>query len=167
MITHPPPALDTQQVEIVGRNLLITRLVSSGLEVARPERDRGIDLIAYLDREPEGGFRAVPLQLKAASTRSVSADRKYERIPGLHVVFAWQVAEPRAAEFFCLSPDQIHALAGDMGWPETDSWKLRGKYTTNKPSARLCGLLEPHRMCTAADWLRSIRGGRAGAAGPA
>jgi hypothetical protein len=33
-----PP--DSQIVEIVGRNWLVTELYRSGLEVARPERDR-------------------------------------------------------------------------------------------------------------------------------
>jgi len=42
-------AMDSQTVEIIGRNYLVSRLVSDGLEVARPERDRGVDLIAYLD----------------------------------------------------------------------------------------------------------------------
>lgn len=62
-----PPALDAQQTEIVGRNLLISALVASGVEVARPERDRGVDLIAYLDLESERGFQAMPVQLKASA----------------------------------------------------------------------------------------------------
>lgn len=41
-----PMALDSQSVEIIGRNFLVSQLVADGLEVTRPERDRGVDLIA-------------------------------------------------------------------------------------------------------------------------
>lgn len=41
--------VDTQLVELAGRNWLASELLRAGLEVARPERDRGIDLIAYVD----------------------------------------------------------------------------------------------------------------------
>ena len=58
-------ALDSQQVELIGRNLLIAQLVADGLEVAVPTRDRGVDLIVYSDREEHGRFVAKPIQLKA------------------------------------------------------------------------------------------------------
>lgn len=49
--------MDTQTVEIIGRNYLVSRLVSARLEVARPERDRGVDLIACVDLgEADGGL---------------------------------------------------------------------------------------------------------------
>jgi len=34
---------DSQQVEVIGRSLLIVALTRDGLEVARPERDNGMD----------------------------------------------------------------------------------------------------------------------------
>jgi len=43
--------MDGQTVEIIGRNYLVSMLVRDGLEVARPERARGVDLITYLDLE--------------------------------------------------------------------------------------------------------------------
>ena len=39
--------VDSQLIEIIGRNRLINELLRGGLEVATPLRDRGIDLIAY------------------------------------------------------------------------------------------------------------------------
>ena len=43
-------AMDTQVVELIGRQYLIAELlVCAGLEVATPIRDPGIDLIAYAD----------------------------------------------------------------------------------------------------------------------
>lgn len=74
------PGMDPQTVEIIGRNYLVSMLVSDGLEVARPERDRGVDLIAYLDLDEVGRFVACPIQMKAATTASFSLHYKYERI---------------------------------------------------------------------------------------
>ena len=37
--------MDSQATEIVGRNYLVSQLVRDDLEVAKPERDRGVDLI--------------------------------------------------------------------------------------------------------------------------
>jgi hypothetical protein len=39
--------MEPQIVEILGRNRLIDELLRAGLEVATPERDRGIDLLVY------------------------------------------------------------------------------------------------------------------------
>jgi len=148
--------IDSQQVEIVGRNLLISLLVSSGIEVARPERDRGVDLIAYLDLEVERGFQALPLQLKAFSARGMSVNRKYERLSDLHVVYAWHVREPAEAEFFCLSTAEAVAVATEMGWTKTGAWE-QGVYTTTRPSRRLVALLEQYRVSTAEHWLHRVR----------
>ena len=41
--------MDTQTIEILGRNRLVNELLVAGLEVAIPLRDRDIDLIAYID----------------------------------------------------------------------------------------------------------------------
>jgi len=38
--------MDTQTIEILGRNRLVTELISAGIEVALPLRDHGVDLIA-------------------------------------------------------------------------------------------------------------------------
>ncbi|MHB2036215.1 MAG: hypothetical protein ACYCPW_05680 [Nitrososphaerales archaeon] len=54
--------MDTQLVELAGRNWLTSELLKAGLEVARPERDRGIDLIAYVDRG--GGRKFLLIQSK-------------------------------------------------------------------------------------------------------
>src|SRR5437667_4051303 len=62
--------MDTQMIEIMGRNRLIDELLRAGLEVALPLRDRGIDLIAYVDLADQvSAFVACPIQMKAASGR--------------------------------------------------------------------------------------------------
>jgi hypothetical protein len=67
-------------VEIIGRNYLVSMVVSDGLEVARPERDRGVDLIAYLDLDEARRFVACPIQMKAATTASFSLFSKYDAL---------------------------------------------------------------------------------------
>jgi hypothetical protein len=53
---------DPQFVEILGRHYLITELMRAGIEVAEPVRDRGIDLIAYVDLDSSSGaFCARPI----------------------------------------------------------------------------------------------------------
>ena len=42
--------LDTQQIELLGRNRLVNEIIRANLEVTVPIRDRGIDMIAYADR---------------------------------------------------------------------------------------------------------------------
>lgn len=51
---------DSQLTELSGRHFLIAQLVAGGLEVAVPVRDRGVDLIAYLDlsAETKGSYHA-------------------------------------------------------------------------------------------------------------
>jgi predicted methyltransferase MtxX (methanogen marker protein 4) len=46
--THSSSA---QQIEIMGRNRLVNELIAAGIAVAVPLRDRGIDVIAYGDRD--------------------------------------------------------------------------------------------------------------------
>jgi hypothetical protein len=138
--------VETQQVEIIGRNYLVSALVRDGLEVARPERDRDLDLIAYLDLEEAGGrFVACPIQMKAATERSFSLDRKYERFPSLLFAFLWRVHVPSETVAYALSYPEALQIAQAMRWTETASWRT-GRYTSTKPGKQLQTLLEPFRV---------------------
>ena len=78
--------MDTQTIELIGRHRLMSELMHAGLEVALPMRDRGIDLIAYVDLSSKvRSFLATPIQMKAASTRSFSIDKKYEKISNVDI----------------------------------------------------------------------------------
>jgi hypothetical protein len=149
------PVMDSQTVEIIGRNYLVSRLVSDGLEVARPERDRGVDLIAYLDLDEAHRFVACPIQMKAATTASFSVFSKYERIAQLLLVHVWHVNDPDQACAYSLRYDEAKSVADQMGWTGTESW-LRGGYSTTRPSQRLLTLLEPYRM-KGGDWRRKVQ----------
>jgi hypothetical protein len=153
-------AMDSQTVEIIGRNYLVSMLVSDGLEVARPERDRGVDLIAYLDLDEAGKFVACPIQMKAATSASFSLSKKYERIAQLLLAHVWYANDPDQARAYALRYDEAKGVADKMGWTETESWR-RGVYSTTRPSLRLQELLNPYRMLPG-DWRKKVQ--EAGAA---
>jgi hypothetical protein len=139
-------AMDTQLVEIIGRQRLIFDLLTAGLEVALPIRDRGIDLIAYADRrEQVARFTACPIQMKAAQGASFSIDRKYAQFPNLLVAYVWHVSDPRDIEIFALTHEESVAVAETMGYTRTASWRS-GMYMTSRPSKELVSRLAPFRM---------------------
>ena len=144
-------SLDSQGVEILGRNWLVNRLVEDGVEVARPERDHGVDLVAYLDIETAGRFLARPIQLKAATSASFAIDRKYERIRDLLIAYVW-LGENAC---FGLSYPEAIAVGDAMRYTATSSWQVEGKYSTVRPSMKLRALLEPYRM-ERGSWRRRI-----------
>lgn len=118
--------MDSQSTEIIGRNLLVSQLVRDGLEVARPERDRGVDLIAYLDLdEAGGGFVAVPIQMKAATRATFGIARKYEKFDGMLLAHVWRVHDPGHASTYALTYVEALGVAGQMGWTATESWTLK------------------------------------------
>lgn len=67
-----------QVVEAIGEGHAIAQFLREGFEVARPVRDRGVDLVAYRDTHP---FEAYPVQLKTATGRSFGIWKKYASIP--------------------------------------------------------------------------------------
>lgn len=139
--------LDSQTLEIVGRHRLAGELLMSGLEVAFPARDRGVDLIAYADVDPGAGrFVARPIQLKAASRRSFGVWKKYERIHDLVFAFVWHLDGADPPETYALTRAEALAIAETMGWLATESWTRGGAYNTNNPGARLRALLVPYLM---------------------
>jgi hypothetical protein len=150
------PAKDTQIVELLGRNRLISDLLQAGLEVALPLRDRGVDLIAYLDLESRASsFIARPIQMKASSSQAFSVSAKYSKIRDLMLAFVWNLASPDRAVTYALSYPEAVAVADRMGWTKTDSWRVNKAYSTSQPSEKLIGFLAPHKMSPAA-WLARI-----------
>ncbi len=150
--------MDSQVVELLGRNRLIDELLRSGLEVALPIRDRGIDLIAYADLESKvPSFIAKPIQMKAASQRSFSLDRKYAKFPDLILAYVWNLERAASTVTFALTYREAFEVAMTMGWTTTNSWTSKGYYVNNNPGSRLLTLLKPHRM-TPKRWWRKVTG---------
>ena len=95
---------DSQLTELSGRHFLIAQLVVGGLEVAVPVRDRGIDLIAYLDLSAETQqFVACPIQMKASQEARFGLERKYEKIANLLLALVWHVQDPAKACIYALT----------------------------------------------------------------
>jgi hypothetical protein len=150
--------VDTQMVELAGRNWLASELLRAGIEIARPERDRGVDLIAYIDLDHRlKKFVACPIQMKAATGAIFSLDPKYAKFPRLILAYVWNLGELSQAKCFALTYAEAHAVAVTMGWTKTASWLRGGNvgrrgYSTTAPSKRLRKLLEPHEMDTRKWW---------------
>src|SRR4051812_11848974 len=107
---------DGQVVELIGRNYLVTQLLRDGLEVARPERDRGVDLIAFLEGTPDRPFAACPIQMKASTGAAFGVHRKYERFGTLLLAYVWHVTEPLETVAYLLTLADAVSVAGEMGW---------------------------------------------------
>lgn len=148
------PELDAQAIELIGRNRLGSELLRAGLEVAVPARDRGIDLIAYADLSSHvRTFVARPIQMKAASERSFSLFRKYEKLRDLIIAYVWFVHEPEKTATYALTYDEAYSVADRVGWTKTKSWEREG-YSTTRPSTELCKILEQYRMTPERWWLK-------------
>lgn len=134
------------------------------MEVARPERDRGIDLIAYLDFDDLGGsFRACPIQMKAATGAVFSLYPKYAKFPKLILAYVWNLQDSTQTTCFALTYSEALEVADKMGYTATDSWKTGGRnkirgYSTTAPSARLRKLLVPFQM-TPEKWCGKVSSG--------
>lgn len=148
--------MDTQTLELVGRHRLASELLAAGLEVAMPSRDRGVDLIAYVDVDASlDRFVARPIQLKAASRRMFNLLRKYERINGLLLAYVWHVDGTEPPETYALTYPEAFDIAETMGWTRTASWTAGGGYGTTRPSSRLVSALQPYRM-TSTEWRKKV-----------
>lgn len=149
-----PKRTDPQLVELAGRSWLIGQLLQARLEVARPERDRGIDLIAYLDLDPSASdFIACPIQVKASTGSMFSVHPKYEKFHRMLLVYVWNVSDSQQTVAYALTYEEALEIARKMRWTTTMSWKTGGKhgkrgYTVTRvgENSRLWGLLNDYRM---------------------
>ncbi len=135
LVTADGIELDSQQVEILGRNRIKAALIEAGLEVATPERDNGIDLIAY-KWSTAGVFEARPVQIKASSSFTFGVDRKYERIPGLIMAFIMG-ARRESYVIYAMTYAEMLKVATERGWTDTASWTDVGRYVQTRASPAL------------------------------
>lgn len=99
--------MDKQQIELIGTAALTAELVRQRFEVARPIRDRGVDLIVFSDASAQPS--AIPLQVKVHSETGLELFReKYKSFPGLVYAIVWQaLCQPR---YFLFDHDEAVAL---------------------------------------------------------
>jgi len=134
--------LDSHQVEVIGRAALTAALAADGIEVARAERDAGIDLIAFTPSP----WRSVPIQMKAATSAAFSIDRKYERISPLVMVYVWNCGKLATAEFFVMTWAKAVAIGDRLGYTRTASWTDKNRYAVSNPGADLRAAISGHRV---------------------
>ncbi len=149
MNPHANHKLDPQQVELVGRAGLETALVQRNFEVARPERDKGIDLLVY-QAEPGQTFRALPIQVKALTNEGFALNKKYDRIPGLILAYIWGAGTVRQ-RFFLMTYLEAVELLGNRA--KSRSWEKEGKYNVSSPGRELTALMEAYE--DRFEWLRT------------
>jgi hypothetical protein len=135
-------------IEMLGRNHLITQLIEDDVNVAIPLWDQGVDLIAYY--KGTDGLVARPLQLKVAESCRWGVYKKYKDIPGLLMVYIWNVNSK--VQIYAMSYTEAeHLLSiGKTDHAQSDSYKNKGFYHT-VPSKDLLKGLEPFLM-TRGDW---------------
>jgi hypothetical protein len=142
---------DCQLVELAGRNWLTSELMRAGIEVARPERDRGIDLIAYLDQDKRGHFVARPIQMKAASRASFGLDEKYAKFPNLLLVYVWNLGadSPKDIKCFALTYGHAKKILNYYRWTGP---KGKRRFATSHPSEELRDSLKQYEMTYSEKW---------------
>lgn len=137
---------DSQQVEVVGRGLLIAHLMNFDIGTATPYRDRGIDLIAYRESAGEDKrFQAKPIQLKCASQSSFSIHRKYATVDGLLMVFVWNVRKASMNEIYVMTYDEAVGLGERRGYTKTRSWIENGVYSITRAGDSIVNDLAPYK----------------------
>jgi hypothetical protein len=152
---HYPETEDSQLTELAGKHLLIAQLTAAGLEVAVPVRDRGIDLIAYLDRgTPPRDFVACPIQLKASTGEGFGLDKKYEKTANLILAYVWHVTDPVSYCIYALSYREALAILHRKGHTATTSWE-NGYWHVTRADKQLIRMLEPYKM-TPKKWVERV-----------
>jgi hypothetical protein len=124
---------DGQLIEIANTHRAITSALEAGLDVARPERDDGIDLIIYSRKG--GPWKSVPVQIKSR----FNIQKKYENRPGLVMCFVC------GETIYALTHEQAIEIGMTRGYTDTASWnKPDGSYSCIVGGA-LAQDLEPYK----------------------
>ena len=119
-------------------------MLAAGIEVSIPLRDRGIDLIAYLDVDQSlGKFVAIPIQLKAATGAVFSIDEKYAKFHNMVIAYVWNASQPSETRLYLLSHREALRIAEDLGFTKTESWR-KGRYVVTRPTQKLVEKMEPY-----------------------
>jgi hypothetical protein len=146
--------MDTQQIEIIGKHILIANLLAANLEVAEPIRDHGIDLIVFRDGSHDSKFIACPIQLKTATDEAFELFSKYGRFPDLRIVYVWNVRNPKDAEFYCLTYAEAIGLLKSLKQEKFSFFEEHKYWYTGKPSKELKEMLREYQVRMPEDWPR-------------
>jgi hypothetical protein len=135
--------IDSQAIELIGQNIFISMLIKAGLEVAKPYRDRGVDLIIYEERK-QRKFMSIPIQLKISSKKSFSINKRYSKTKHLITVYLWNIFSTEGPTILALNYAEAILIGKKMGWTNERSWIDKGNYVSTNANEKLVTLLEPH-----------------------
>jgi hypothetical protein len=152
--------LDAQTIALLGRDRVIEQLHRAGLEVALPRRDRGIDVIAYVDKG--ASFQALPIQVKSSAGFRWTVNQKYGPFAEIVIAHALYLADEKEAEVFALPHTENIAIAERLGLTQRYATWLRPKRPAqggyiwiDRPRHTLLAELEAHRA-TPELWLSLV-----------
>jgi len=143
---------DTQLTELLGTALLQNALMIDDIEVAYPVRDRGIDMLAYIDINSARLFRAIPIQIKAATAEGFGVDKKYEKFSELRIVHIWHVHSNSNARFFLTNYEETKELANGRKTLANG----RKNWHTSAPSEDLKKKLKKYEVLPG-EWKRKLK----------
>lgn len=154
---------DAQTIGLLGRDKVIEQLHRAGLEVALPRRDRGIDVIAYADRDRV--FQALPIQVKASAEFRWVVNEKYGPFGEMVIAFAMYLANENRSLVYALPHTENLAIADRLGYTRSSATWLRPKRASqggyvwiDRPRPELVSALEPYRA-SPERWLALLRRG--------
>jgi hypothetical protein len=136
---------DTSATEIFGRSWFIAQLLQSGVEVARPERDLGVDLLAYTS----SATWMLPIQLKTVGLDGLTVFRKYigEPVALAYVLLGDQDggnAGRTETSAYMLTPEEAWGLPVTLGQKFDPGFHVT--YRFSSLTRRLADKLEAHRV---------------------
>jgi len=117
------------QIERIGTACLLRLLYRENIKAAFPDIDDGVDIIAYIDREP-GGFDATPLQLKCYREFGFLTDTKYMHIKGLKIAYIWHVDDHLKRRIFLMDYHQAEEIVNVNKWTRKNGRFVYTNYTT-------------------------------------
>lgn len=139
--------LDSQQIEVLGRNLFISALLRDGIEVATPIRDNGIDLLVYKAfHNARQTPKVVPIQLKCSSGAAWGIKRRYETIKDIRLVHVWNLATEIPCEFYCLSWSDANSVLMQHNYTPMNWDTPQGSYAANRVTQSLRNTLSRFKV---------------------
>ncbi len=112
----------TANVGAAGEALVAARLLALGIDVAKPFSDNGVDLVAY----SRGFDRAIPIQVKTASSPQIKLEQKWFGIPGIVLVYVWLTSSTGRFFVFDGLPDAERFLGTSAN---SNSWQVKGAWS--------------------------------------
>jgi hypothetical protein len=135
---------------------LVNQLFAAGIEVAIPMRDRGIDLVAYIDRDARS-YVSRPIQLRAFRKEGIKLDRKHAAFPGLILALVCFIDDPKRTAIYALPYREAVQVIDERGLLK---WNKRQSYYRGLFGRDLLAMFDQRFRMTNKRWQQLIQNGR-------